>query len=316
MPTILLYTKPNCSLCDTTRYHLRDLLAALPPVGWIVEERNILDDQAWFAAYHETIPVIAVEGGPTLTAPAAMDRVQLYRALVATMPTGAASNVPISAAGSTPNYSAAAAGMIGVIDRAGNGLGRHWLAAANTLLGLFVALPWLAPICARLGWWALADPIYTAYMLFCHQLPERAAFIFGYQVAYCWRNSAIYTTIFIGALIYAQARQAGADGRLGWLLRPMAWPVFALLLVPLGLDGFSHLLGLRETNAWFNTLTGGQFSAFSLGDAVGTLNWWLRIISGTLFGYAVVRLLYPWIGIVLDQGRILAAAPPLPARAT
>ncbi|MDQ2809448.1 MAG: DUF2085 domain-containing protein [Chloroflexota bacterium] len=332
MPTILLYTKPNCALCDTTRDHLRALLAARPAwAAWPLEERNILDEPAWFAAYHETIPVVVVAAGPPLTAPASLDRAQLFHALasadaasVATGPAGSAATFDPGAASvatfppviqnselRTPNYAyPPPTGVFGVIDRAGNGLGGHWAAAVNTLLGVFVILPWLAPIFARLGWWTLANPIYTAYMLFCHQLPERAAFLFGYQVAYCWRNSAIYTTIFVGGLLYARARQGGYTGRLGWLLRPIAWPLFVLALVPLGVDGFSHLLGLRETNAWFDTLTGGLFGTFSVGDAVGTLNWWLRIFTGTLFGYAVVRLLYPLVGLTLDQSRAWLAAPP------
>ncbi len=320
MPTILLYTKPNCSLCDTTRFHLRALLVARPTwAGWTVEERNILDDPAWFAAYHETIPVVAITGGPTLTAPAALDRAQLFHALAsADTAAGAGTDMVTDTASSAatalppiPNVAHstqnsvpyAPTGIAAWIEQVGSGLGRHWMALVNGLLGLFVVLPWLAPIFARLGWWVLANPIYTAYMLFCHQLPERAATLFGYQVAYCWRNSAIYTTIFVGGVLYARARQGGWSGRLGWLLRPMAWPLFVLALLPLGVDGFSHLLGLRETNAWFDTLTGGQFGRFSVGDAVGTLNWWLRIISGGIFGYAVVRLLYPYIGLTLDQSR-------------
>ena len=343
MPTILLYTKPNCSLCDTTRYHLRALLTALPSSGWTVEECNIHDDAAWFAAYHETIPVVVLEGGPTLTAPASLDRAQLFHALANTdalgrvMPgathatTDAATSVATPSSTdsnaaptpavilqsqfptpySSPNYAyPPPTGVSGAIERAGNGVSRHWLGVVSTLLGVFVSLPWLAPIFARLGWWVLANPIYTAYMLFCHQLPERAAFLFGYQVAYCWRNSAIYTTIFVGGLLYAWARSGGYSGRLGWLLRPIAWPLFVLALVPLGVDGLSHLFGLRETNAWFDALTAGQLGAFSVGDAVGTLNWWLRIFTGTLFGYAVVRLIYPLIGLTLDQGHVWFAAPP------
>ena len=323
MPTILLYTKPNCSLCDTTRFHLRALLVARPAwATWPVEERNIQDDPTWFAAYHETIPVVAIVGGPILTAPASLDRAQLFHALAtADAALGRGTDAASSAATSFPPIQHSElstqnavpyrpTGVAAWIERAGNGLGQHWMAVVNTLLGVFVVLPWLAPILARLGWWALANPIYTAYMLFCHQLPERAANLFGYQVAYCWRNSAIYTTIFVGGLLYARARRGGQRGRLGWLLRPIAWPLFVLALLPLSVDGLSHLLGLRETNAWFDTLTGGQFALFAVGDAVGTLNWWLRIISGDIFGYAVVRLLYPLVGLTLDQSRAWFAGPP------
>ena len=54
------------------------------------------------------------------------------------------------------------------------------------------------------------------------------------------------------------------------------------------MDGLIHMFGLRTDNAWFDTLTGGVFGSFSVGDTVGTLNWWLRIVTGILFGVAAV----------------------------
>ena len=65
------------------------------------------------------------------------------------------------------------------------------------MLGVWVTLPWLAPVFAKLGWWDAANAIYTTYIFFCHQLPERAGSLFGYQVAWCWRNTAIYTSMFL-----------------------------------------------------------------------------------------------------------------------
>lgn len=42
-------------------------------------------------------------------------------------------------------------------------IARHWLGLVNIALGIFVGLPWLAPVFAALGWWGLANPIYSAY---------------------------------------------------------------------------------------------------------------------------------------------------------
>ena len=83
----------------------------------------------------------------------------------------------------------------------------------------------------------------------------------------------------------------------------MRWQVFLLLLVPVAVDGLTHMLGMRDNNAWFDQLTGGRFGDFSVGDSLGTLNWWLRVISGGLFGFAVVRFVYPWIQVAFDESR-------------
>lgn len=322
MPTITLYSKPNCHLCETTRTHLQELLATLPQgAAWQIREVSILDDEGLFRAYHETIPVVVVEGGPTLAVPASLDRAQLYVALAGAVGSrqsavGSGDRGQGSGANNTQyaiRNPQSAGGIWQRVDRWGSNLGNNWLTVFNAVLGVFVTLPWLAPIFARLGWWPLADPIYTAYMLFCHQLPERAAFIFGYQVAYCWRNTAIYTTIFLAGLLFAAARRGGPAGRLHGWLQPMAIPLFVLALLPIGVDGLTHMFGLRETNAWFDSLTGGQFGTFSVGDAVGTLNWWLRVISGSLFGYAIVRMVFPWVYRAVEMAQRMPAWPPVQA---
>jgi uncharacterized membrane protein len=352
MPTITLYTKPNCPLCDHTRHYLQQVIAERPNASaWVVDEISILDDQDLYTAYRYVIPVVVVDNGTPIPAPASMDMAYLRAALrsaqvAASVPTTAmplpgpgaapvetvpdlapaAAAPPVPADGSTAAGAAASAypypyyygpprpqtGVFGALERFGNGLSTHWLAVANTGIGIFSTLPWLAPVFAALGWWFLADPIYTIYMFFCHQLPERAGNLFGYQVAYCYRNSAIYTTIFLGGLLFAAARRGALGGRLAWMLRPIRWQVFVVLLVPIAVDGLTHMFGLREDNAWFDTLTGGRFGDFSVGDSLGTLNWWLRVISGAIFGFAVVRLAYPWVLRAVDESRSVYWVPATP----
>ncbi|MDQ6693773.1 MAG: hypothetical protein M3014_05035 [Chloroflexota bacterium] len=48
-------------------------------------------------------------------------------------------------------------------DRIARYIGQRWLRLESITVGLFVGLPWLAPVFAALGWWGLANPIYTAY---------------------------------------------------------------------------------------------------------------------------------------------------------
>jgi uncharacterized membrane protein len=332
MHRITLYNKPNCPLCDKTRFHLQRLIAAEPDSAvWAIEEVSILDDQNLFAAYRYVIPVVAVDGGAPLGAPESMDPARLWQAMHAAPPSGHPQSAALEAPAPAPaptgvagpavargayDYGPPPGGVLGALDRFGNWLGAHWLRVANTGVGVFAGLPWLAPIFAALGWWALADPIYTMYMFFCHQLPERAGSLFGYQVAYCYRNTAIYTSVFLTGLLYAAARRGLGGDRLRSLLRPLRWQVFLLLLLPVAIDGFTHMLGLRENNLWFDQLTGGRFGDFSAGDSLGTLNWWLRVISGGLFGFAVVRFAYPWINMAFDESRRMvwpAAATPSPA---
>lgn len=63
---IILYTRPGCHLCDDAA----DLLEALArrfPLA--VAEVNILGDIDLYERYKHSIPVIAIAGGPTLSAP-------------------------------------------------------------------------------------------------------------------------------------------------------------------------------------------------------------------------------------------------------
>ncbi len=66
MIQVYFYTKPGCCLCD-------DAVALLAYYGkrypLQVEERNILENPAWFERYWDKIPVIEIEGGPILEVP-------------------------------------------------------------------------------------------------------------------------------------------------------------------------------------------------------------------------------------------------------
>ena len=53
-------------------------------------------------------------------------------------------------------------------------------------------------------------------------------------------------------------------------------------------------LGFRDNNAWLAALTNQALPAtFYAGDALGSFNSWMRLITGLLFGLAVVWFLYP-----------------------
>ena len=222
-------------------------------------------------------------------------------------------------------------------NRWAHGLCRHWLLVVNVLLGVYVGLPWLAPVFMKLGWTVAAEVIYVIYSTQCHQLPERSFFLFGAQPMYSlaqihavWQNTAnpfilrlflgtpemgwkvawsdrmvsLFTSLFIFGVVYALLRKK---------LKPLPLWGFALLALPMALDGGSHLIsdlagigqGFRDSNAWLAVLTQHALPAtFYAGDALGSLNSWLRLITGTLFGLGAVWALYPLVHASLtDAGR-------------
>lgn len=117
----------------------------------------------------------------------------------------------------------------------------------------------------------------------------------GWKVAWSDRMVSLYTPLFLGALWYA------ASGK-HWC--PVCWSRFLLLpYLPLLIDGSAHLLddtlrlGFRADNAWLAALTANSLPAtFYAGDTVGSFNWWLRLLTGLLAGFAFVRQVYPHLG--------------------
>jgi uncharacterized membrane protein len=87
-------------------------------------------------------------------------------------------------------------------------------------------------------------------------------------------------------------------------MKPLSFWKFAILLLPMAIDGATHMVsdlagigrGFRDTNVWLQILTNNTLSmAFYQGDALGSFNSWLRLITGILFGIALVGFAYPYI---------------------
>lgn len=189
--------------------------------------------------------------------------------------------------------------------------------------GLWVFLPFLAPVFMHLGWTAAGKALYFFYSFFCHQLPERSLFFFGSKTMYslseiqaAWQvtNNPLVLRQFIGNE-YMGWKVAWSDrmisfytsiwffALIGFLLRrrirPLPWWGYALLLLPLIVDGVSHWIsdlagignGFRDTNVWLATLTGYSLPAtFYAGDAFGSFNSLMRWISGILAGAGLAWL--------------------------
>ena len=202
-------------------------------------------------------------------------------------------------------------GLAMAVDRLINGVARHWLALFNTAWAIYLLLPITAPVFMHFGWYTPARVLYAVYAFACHQLPDHSYFLFGpdpvpltptleaggmasaldlfqqrlflgnsmlgYKVAICQRDIAIYGAVLVAGLIYALVRQRS---------RQLSLWVYLLFLIPIGVDGFTQLLGLREST------------------------WQLRTLTGALFGAASVWFAYPYV----DDAMREILAPPSPRR--
>jgi uncharacterized membrane protein len=179
---------------------------------------------------------------------------------------------------------------------------RHWLALFNTAWALYVFTPFLAPTLMRAGMPEAAQVIYTVYSVFCHQLPGHSYFLFGpelspqdpaliaagmssgsnlfqvrsfigspevgWKVALCQRDVAIYAAVFVTGLLYGAVRHR---------VRKLPFKIYVLFVIPIAIDGLSQLTGWRESN------------------------WWLRTVTGALFGFASVWFAYPYLEEAMED---------------
>lgn len=190
------------------------------------------------------------------------------------------------------------------IDGLVNGIARHWLTIFNSIWGLYVLLPLLAPLLMAMGFTSSARVIYSIYSFACHQLPDHSYFflgehvhltpslaqleagglsadldffqqrlflgneVVGFKAAICQRDTAIYGSVFLAGLFYRFWNRNG---------RALDWKIYVLLLLPMAIDGGTQLIGLRESN------------------------WWLRSLTGALFGIASVWFAYPHIQGAMEE---------------
>ena len=212
--------------------------------------------------------------------------------------------------------------------------GDKWLFLLFSILFVWIALPWLAPISMQIGWESLAKPIYWLYSFQCHQLPQRSFFLFGPQpmislaeVQAAWQNTTDPAILreFVGnaELGYKVAwsdRMVSAyssiplGGAVWFLLRKRVrlfplWGV-ALLALPMALDGITHMMGdfagigegFRYTNEWLARLTQYRLpQSFYAGTTIGTFNSWMRLITGVLFGVGVGWFVFSNLGAALTS---------------
>lgn len=180
-------------------------------------------------------------------------------------------------------------------------LAKHWLLLANLFWGLYVGLPFLAPLMMNAGWTTPARIIYLIYRPACHQRPERSYFIggpqavytpeelaaagvdlrplardigneeIGWKVAFCERDVAIYGSILAAGLAYGALRPVLRNRARGGGTWKMPFRLFILFAVPMAIDGLAQLFTSYEST------------------------WVTRSLTGAIFGIGAVFFAYPYL---------------------
>lgn len=217
----------------------------------------------------------------------------------------------------------------------GNWLSRHWAETFLIAYGAWVLLPFSAPLFMHIGWSGAGRAIYLVYSLFCHQLPERSFFLFGQKPMYAlseiqavWHNtdnpfilrqftgntlmgwkiawSDRMISFYMGIWLVALAWYLSFRKRTG-----LPWWGLVLFLLPIVLDGGSHAIsdvagigqGFRDTNLWLSALSSHALPAsFYAGDALGSFNSWMRMITGLLAAFGIVWFAFPLLETSFGEG--------------
>lgn len=207
-------------------------------------------------------------------------------------------------------------------------IGTHGIESFLIVYGIWVFLPYFAPLFMQIGWTGAGKAIYFIYSFFCHQLPERSFFWFGEKTMYslseiqtAWQDTinpmilrqfignetmgwkiawsdrmiSLYTSVWLFAAIWYPFRRK---------IKPISWWGFILLLIPIAIDGGTHMIsdfagigqGFRDTNQWLAALTNNALPVtFYAGDALGSFNSIMRFITGILAGLGIVWIAFPYI---------------------
>ncbi len=215
---------------------------------------------------------------------------------------------------------------------------KHWLTVFNVVWGIFVVAPFLAPVFMQIGATGVGNGIYFFYQFFCHQLPERSFFLFGprpmyplpeisavthsvdplvlrtfiggpgwgWKVAYSDRMVSMYTGMWFASLGFAVIRRR---------VRPLPVWGFILFALPMAIDGGTHFLsdlqagtnfgtGFRDANVWLAQLTNYALPVtFYAGDALGSFNSIMRLLTGVLFGVGLVWFAFPYVDAAFFETR-------------
>ena len=153
----------------------------------------------------------------------------------------------------------------------GNFLLQHWATMITLVLGILVFAALSVPFLSYFGLDTISKQIFFALHMVCAQIPSHSFYIFGHQLGMCARNFSIYSSMFVGSLIFVLSKKR---------IPGIPWWLWILMILPMAIDGTTQMFGLREST------------------------WELRVLTGTLFGLGNV-----WFALSLIQKTILESLP-------
>jgi uncharacterized membrane protein len=165
-----------------------------------------------------------------------------------------------------------------LMDQCGNFLLNYWAVLITILLGLLVLIAISIPFLSYFGLDSIAKPLFFSLHYVCAQIPSHSFYILGHQLGLCARNFSIYSSMFIGSLIFTLSKKR---------LPGIPWWLWVLMILPMAWDGTTQMFGWREST------------------------WILRTVTGTLFGLGSVWFVLPLIHKTLLEDLARASAPPL-----
>lgn len=194
---------------------------------------------------------------------------------------------------------------------------KHYVAVFNTILLIFVGLPFLAPVLMKANLVLPANLIYRGYNLLCHQLAYRSFFLFGEQWVYPRTDAHVNDLLSYGQATglgesnapdeFLAAREYIGNPAMGYKVAlcerdvaiylslllfglifsvtrkywpPLRWYIWvAVGILPVALDGGSQLI----SQLGFPFIPYRESTPF------------LRILTGGLFGWMTAWFGYPTI---------------------
>lgn len=152
---------------------------------------------------------------------------------------------------------------------------RSWATVVTVVIGSVVATAIAIPFLSYFGLDAIAKPLLFSLHFICAQIPSHSFYLFGHQLGLCERNLAIYSSMFVGSLIFVLSKKR---------MPGLTWWLWILLMLPMAWDGITQMFGLRES----------------------TME--LRVLTGILFGLANIWFVLPMIQKTLDETPMTSVA--------
>lgn len=149
------------------------------------------------------------------------------------------------------------------------------------VLSGLAGFPYLAPILLELGLKPIAKWIYFIYSFSCHQFDSRSIHLFDYQLGWCARDTAIWSSFFLGALIikYINIKPI----KIYWLIP---------FVVPIAMDGgIQTIFTVLDVNP----------VGINTGDPLYISNNFVRFLTGAIFGIGLSLWIAPTMKILKSE---------------